>query len=231
VPFRLFTSRALSGANLAMLMCGAAVFPMWLFLSLYMQDVLGFSPLRAGFGFVPQTLAIIVGAQVSARLVPRFGPRIPLVVGMLCSAGGLFWLSQMSAADSYWTVAFGGGSLATLGMGFAMTPMAFAATSSVAPHEAGLASGVLNTSRQVGAALGLAVLVTIATSHTNGLLATHHSAAVAATAGYARAFTVAAAMILVGTIFALWVPAVPRVPASEAAVSQAIPEIAVESLS
>jgi EmrB/QacA subfamily drug resistance transporter len=210
VPFRIFRSRSLTGANTSMLMLGAAMFPMWLFLSLFFQDVLGFSPLQAGFGFLPQTLAIVVGAQVSSRLVPRIGPKIPLVVGTLLAAAGLFWLSHIQAGQSFWDVAAPASTLATLGMGLAFTPLAFAATAGVAPQEAGLASGLLNTSRQMGGSIGLAVLVTLATTRAADLRAAgaHTASAVAAanTSGYAHGIVFGALFALLAAVAGLTLP-------------------------
>jgi EmrB/QacA subfamily drug resistance transporter len=223
VPFALFRSRALSAANVAMLFVGGAMFSMWFFISLYMQDVLRFSPLVTGLGFVPQTVAIAVGAQVSARLVPRVGPRLPLVAGALMSAAGLAWLSRAGPVGSYWGSVFGGADLATLGMGFAMTPLAFAATAGVAPAQAGLASGVLNTSRQVGASTALAVLATIAANRTHALLAAagaaarlpaHRAAALAS--GFSRGLLVAAAIALGGAAASLFLPRQARTGAATA---------------
>ena len=210
VPFGLFRSRALTASNLAMLFAGGAMFSMWFFVSLYLQDVLHFSPLTTGLGFVPQTAAIAIGAQISARLVPRYGARVPLVVGVLLSASGLEWLSRAGPTGSYWGSVFGGATLATFGMGLAITPLAFAATAGVAPTQAGLASGVLNTSRQVGASVALAVLATIAADRTKSLLATEaHSTAheaVALTAGFSRGFTVAALIALAGVVAGVFIP-------------------------
>jgi EmrB/QacA subfamily drug resistance transporter len=222
VPFRLFRSRSLTSANLAMLFLGGAMFSMWFFVSLYLQDVLHFSPLTTGLAFIPQTIAIAFGAQLSARLVPRVGPRLPFVVGALLSSVGLAWLSRIDANGTYWGSVFGGADLATLGMGLAITPLAFAATSGVAPTEAGLASGVLNTSRQVGASTALAVLATAAANHTKALLATgsptpaHEAAALSA--GFGRGLGIASVVALVGAVTGLFLPG-PR----GAAVSVAAP--------
>jgi EmrB/QacA subfamily drug resistance transporter len=210
VPFSLFRSRALSAANGSMFLVGGAMFSMWLFLSLYLQDVLHFSPLKTGIGFLPQTAAVAVAAQVSSRLVPRLGPRTPLVIGALMSAGGLLWLAQAQSTGTYVENVLGGSVLATLGLGLAFTPLAFAATSGVAPQNAGLASGVLNTSRQVGGAICLAVLATAAAAHTRSLLdagantAAGHTYALAA--GFTRAFAIASAVALAGAIAAMFIP-------------------------
>jgi len=219
VPFRLFRSRALSAANLAMLFLGGAMFSMWFFVSLYLQEVLHFSPLVTGLGFLPQTAGIALGAQISSRLVPRLGPRLPLLVGGSLSAVGLFWLSRAGPTGSYWASVFGGATMATFGMGVSMTPLAFAATAGVARNEAGLASGVLNTSRQVGASTALAALATIAADRTHAVLGTvgrggagngpagvaaHRAAAL--TAGFSRGLAISSVIALVGVAAGAWLP-------------------------
>jgi len=222
VPFRLLRSRALAVANVAMLFVGGAMFSMWFFITLYLQDVLHFSPLTTGFGFLPQTACIAVGAQVSSRLVQRVGARLPLVTGAVMSAAGLAWLSRAGPTGSYWGSVFGGADLATLGMGLAITPLAFAATAGVARTEAGLASGVLNTSRQVGASAFLAVLATIAADRTRALRAAggadagpsavHRAAALSG--GFSRGLATAAVIAMVGAVAALFLPS-PQPPGAE----------------
>ena len=231
VPFRLFRSRGVTGANLAMLLVGGAIFAMWLFLSLYMQEVLRFSPLITGVGFLPQTAAIALGAQVAARLVPRFGARAPLLVGILLATVGLAWLSRISPTGSYAGDVLGASVLATLGMGLSFTPLAFAATSGVAREEAGLASGMLNTSRQVGGSIALAALATIAAARTASVLKTHAvgatfgsvasraKTAVALTDGFGRVFAIAAAIALAGFLAALIIPGQVKPPAAMGSLS------------
>ncbi|HMK62760.1 MAG TPA: MFS transporter [Acidimicrobiales bacterium] len=211
VPFRLFRSRAVSGANVVMLLIGAAFFSMWYFLSLYMQNVLGYSPLRAGLAFLPMALMIIVGAQTSSRLLPVIGVRPPLLAGTLLAGGGFAWLTQIQAHSSYAGHVLGPGCIISLALGLLFTPLASAATAGVAFTEAGLASGVLNTSRQVGGSLGLAALATIASDRSHSLLAAGHGAvdgAVALTGGYARAFTGAAVLVLVALVSSFLVPGI-----------------------
>ncbi|HZT65023.1 MAG TPA: MFS transporter [Acidimicrobiales bacterium] len=221
MPLHLFRSRSVSAANLVMFLVGAAIFASWFFLSIYMQNILGYSPLKTGIAFLPQTIGIILGAQISSRLIVRFGPRPLLLIGPLLSALGLFLLGGLTAHASYWSDLFVPSVLVTFGMGLTFTPVAFAATSGVPPHEAGLASGVLNTNRQVGGAIGLAALATVATDRTHALLATvpgHPAgAAVAAalTSGYTRAFHVSVIAAALAVAAAVFVPAVRR-PAPEA---------------
>jgi len=211
VPLRLFRSRALTGANLVMFCFGAAMFAMWFFLSLYLQQVLGYDPVLTGLSFLPQTAAIAVGATIAGRLAPRVGPRNVLLAGALCSTLGLYWLSFIRAGDTYWTGACGGGILATFGMGLAFTPIALSATGGVAPSEAGLASGLVNSSRQIGASLGLAVLSTVAATRIATLLhgraVTAEATRIAMTAGYSRGFLIASVVALSGGLLALIIPA------------------------
>ena len=154
-----------------MLLLSGAIFAMWFFVSLYLQQVRGYSPIGTGLAFVPQTIAIVFGAQVSSRLVVRLGPRPLLVVGGLCSAGGLLWLGGLGVDTGYWSGFFLPSVLVTLGLGLSFTPLAFAATAGVPPQEAGLASGLVNTSRQIGGAVGLAALATVATTRLDDLVA------------------------------------------------------------
>jgi EmrB/QacA subfamily drug resistance transporter len=226
VPFSLFRSRGVSAGNTVMFLVGGAMFSMWLFLSLYLQDVLHFSPLITGLGFLPQTIAIAVGAQISSRVVPRTGPRPPLIVGAALTTVGMVWLSHMSSSGSYVSEVLGGSVLATFGMGISMTPMAFAATAGVPREQAGLASGLLNTSRQVGGSIALAVLATIAAARSAALLRGElHSRvneAVALTAGFDRVFVVATGITLAGLIAAFFVPASAPMPPTQNPAQEAL---------
>jgi EmrB/QacA subfamily drug resistance transporter len=208
VPFGLFRSRSLTGANIVMFLVGAAFFAMWYFLSLYLQNVLGYSALRAGMAFLPMAITIIIGAQVSSRLMPRTGVRPLLLAGTICATVGFAWLSRIVPAASYWEHVFGPGCIIALALGLLFTPLAAAATAGVSFSEAGLASGVLNTSRQIGGSLGLAVLATIATDRTQAQLTRAGSSAAALNDGYARAFEVAAAVTLVAFAASFVVPAI-----------------------
>jgi len=219
VPLRIFRIRSVTGANLVMFCFGVGMFAMWFFLSLYLQQVLGYTPVVTGVTFLPQTVAIAVGATLSGRLAPRLGPRNVLMLGALIGAGGLFWLSFIQAGDTYWTGACGGGILATFGMGLAFTPIALLATGGVPREDAGLASGLVNCSRQIGASVGLAALTTLAASRTASVLAQggrgHGTGGLAAamTEGYARAFLVASVVVLAGGLLGFIIPP-PRSPAA-----------------
>jgi predicted MFS family arabinose efflux permease len=211
IRFGLFRSRPLSGANIVMFGIGAAFFSMWYFLSLYLQNVLGDSALKTGLAFLPMGVTIMIGAQASSRILPRSGVRPLLQAGTLVAAGGFAWLSAISPHASYWTHVFGPGCLIALALGLLFTPLAAAATAGVAVSEAGLASGVLNTARQIGGSLGLAVLATIATDRTRAALAGRGpvlSQAAALNDGYSRAFEVATALTLAAFAASFIVPAI-----------------------
>ncbi len=207
VPLRIFRSRSVAGGNTVMFLMFGALFGSWYFETLYMQHVLGYSPLQAGLAFLPQTLLIAAGAQVTSRLVPRFGPRPLILLGTLVAGGGLAWLAQISTSSTFLADLFGPFVLIGLGMGLAVTPIAVAGTAGVRKEEAGLASGLLNTSRTVGASIGLAALATVAANRTSGVLAgvaaTPGHTAAALTDGYALAFSVAAGLLVVTAAIAL----------------------------
>jgi EmrB/QacA subfamily drug resistance transporter len=217
VPLRLFRSRSLTGANLVMLFLSAAIFAMWFFLTLYMQNVLGYSPLRAGFAFLPQTVAIVIGAQISSRWVNRIGARPLLVVGPLISAAGLLWLAQVGSTSPYFPDIAIPGVLITFGLGLSFTPITVAATAGIRREESGLASGIVNTMRQIGGSLGLAILATIAAQRTQELLLQPgyglKSMDTALTAGYTRGFAIGAIFAVAAAAAALTIPPLSRVSA------------------
>ncbi len=199
VPLRIFRSRAVAGGNAVMFLMFGALFGSWYFETLYMQHVLGFSPLEAGVAFLPQTLLIAAGAQVVSRLVSRVGPRPLILAGTLVAAAGLAWMAGITPSSSYVANLLGPFILIGLGMGLTVTPVAVAGTAGVAPAEAGLASGLLNTSRTVGASIGLAALATLAANRTSRALSSAPGpghAPAALTDGYALAFAVAAVVLL-----------------------------------
>jgi EmrB/QacA subfamily drug resistance transporter len=209
VPFRIFGSRSVSGANAVYLFVGGA-FSVWYFLSLYTQNVLGYSALRAGLAFLPMGVAVVVGAQFSSRALQRTGVRPLLLVGGVVATGGFFWLTQIRADSSYVGSVLGPGSLVAWAIGVLFTALASAGTTGVPRTEAGIASGVLNTSRQVGGSLGLAALATIASDRTRALLAAGHATAdrIALTNGYAHAFAGAALLSLAALVCSVVVPSI-----------------------
>ncbi len=226
MPLQLFRLRSVSAANVVMFLVGSAFFAMWYFLSLYLQDVLRYGPLKAGFAFLPMGLAIIVGAQGSSRLLARAGPRPLVLAGSTIAAGGFFWLSALGDTSHYWGSVFGPGVLIAFALGILFTPLAAAATMGVGRSEAGLASGLLNTSRQIGGSLGLAVLATLAATETHRALHQGLSAAAALTHGFDRAFVVSGFIAIAALVSATVIPRhqePPAAPAPEPAGAAATP--------
>jgi EmrB/QacA subfamily drug resistance transporter len=170
VPFRIFEKRTLSGANAVGLMVGGSLFAMFFFITLYMQQVLDYSPIKAGLSYLPLALAIIISAGVASQLVTRIGFKPVLAVGLVLIAAGLVWFSQISVDGGFTTDILGPSLLAAVGLGFAFVTTTIAAVSGIQDHEQGLASGLINTSQQIGGALGLAVLATIANSRTDSVV-------------------------------------------------------------
>ncbi|HYB30736.1 MAG TPA: MFS transporter [Solirubrobacteraceae bacterium] len=203
MPLRIYSSRTLSAANVVVLLVGAAVFAMWFFLSLYLQQVLGYSPLRAGLAFLPMTLCIVVGSTLASRAVTRLGPKPMLVAGMVAQAAGLALFTQITPGGTYPGEVLLPSLLIAIGIGFAFVPVTIAAVSGVASEEAGLASGLVNTSRLVGGALGLAILAAIATARTNTEVLHGAAAGAALTSGFVLAFGIAAAFSAAGAVIAL----------------------------
>jgi EmrB/QacA subfamily drug resistance transporter len=167
VPFRIFRLRTLTGANVVGILLGASLFSMFFFISLYMQQVLGYSAIHAGVSYLPLAVTIILAAGVGSQLVTRFGFKPILAAGMLFVAVGLLWFSRISVGGSFLADILGPSLLAAIGLGFGFVTSTIAAVSGVKEHEQGLASGLINTSQQIGGALGLAVLSTIATTRTH----------------------------------------------------------------
>jgi EmrB/QacA subfamily drug resistance transporter len=205
MPFSIFRLRTLRVANIIGLLIGMSLFSMFFFISLYLQDVLHYSPIKTGISYLPLAVGIIISAGAASQLVTRFGFKPPLIAGMLLIAGGLLWFSQVPATGgSYAADVLGPSLLAAAGLGFSFVPVTIAAVTGTKPHEAGLASGLINTSQQVGGALGLAILATVANSRTQGLFhAGVHSTAVALTKGFDRAFLVGAGFAILGAILAV----------------------------
>ena len=171
VPFSIFRLRTLTGANVVGILTGASLFSMFFFISLYMQQVLGYSAIKAGLSYLPLALTIILTAAVASQLVTRVGFKPVLATGMALIAAGLVWFGQVSVGGGFATDVLGPSLLAAAGLGLAFVPQTIAAVSGVGESEAGLASGLITTSQQIGGALGLAVLATIANTRTDDVLA------------------------------------------------------------
>jgi EmrB/QacA subfamily drug resistance transporter len=198
VPFSIFRVRTVLGANVTGFILGTVLFAMFLLLTLYMQQVLGLSPLETGFGYLAVAGTAIIWANVSAVLVNRIGVKPVMMAGMSLLCVGLIFFTQVSVDGSYWTDLFPGFLVIGLGMPFVFVPVTIAAVAGVSHDQAGLASGLINTSQQIGGALGIAVLSAIATSITDDAVATGTAPPQAAVDGFTTAFWVAAAGAAVG---------------------------------
>jgi EmrB/QacA subfamily drug resistance transporter/deazaflavin-dependent oxidoreductase (nitroreductase family) len=207
MPLRIFANRNRSGAYGLSLAIGAALSGMLFLLTLFLQNVLGFSPLQAGFAFLPTALGVVVGAGLTSRVIGRVGPRVPMTTGALLAATGMFWLSAVTAHANYFANVLGPLVVLAIGLGMAFVSTSVTAISGVEPNESGLASALLNVGRQLGGSLGIAIMGTIATTVTRNQLATgpFTQAAVnrALTAGFSSALEIAGLIALAGFVTAL----------------------------
>ncbi|WP_406289476.1 MFS transporter [Embleya sp. NBC_00896] len=199
LPPRLLTSGAVAPANLVMALLGAVWVGLFFFVPLYQQQALGYSPLRAGLTQLPLAVANMIGAAIAPRLARRFGPGTVLAAAMATLAGGFLWLSRISANGSFLGDVLGPTVVVGLGLGAAFVQLTGAAVAGVPTADAGSAGGLVNTTRQIGGALGLAVLGTLATARTEsaGFAVPHE---VALTDGYRTAFLVSAGIVAVGAL-------------------------------
>jgi EmrB/QacA subfamily drug resistance transporter len=197
VPLGFFRRRTPTGANIVGLGLGTTVFGMFFLLSLYMQQVLGFSAMQTGTAYLAIALTAVVSSGVSQALVTRIGVKPVLATGMSLLAGGLLYFTQVSPQGSYVGDLLPGFLLVGVGLGFSFVPVSIAALAGIGDREAGLASGLINTTQQVGGALGLAVLATISTTRTENLLASGTEPASALTDGFAAAFWVGVGFALI----------------------------------
>jgi EmrB/QacA subfamily drug resistance transporter len=216
MPLSLLRLPGLAAANVVTLVSGAGLFAIWFFMTLYMQDVLGWTPLQAGLGFLPHTIAIIVGTQVTTRWLAGRDARVVISASLLLSAAGfaLLWLAESDMG--YLLGVAVPGVMVMFGAGVAFPPIIGAATAGVAPELNGLASGVLNTARMVGGALGLAVLATVAASRTSDVVGGAPADADALVAGFQVAYLIAATMMVLAAALAWLLPATRREPARRA---------------
>ncbi len=204
VPFSIFRLQTLTAANVVGFILGTALFAMFLMLSLYMQQVLELSPLQTGVGYLAVAGTAIIWANVAAAAVTRVGVKPALVFGMSLMTVGLLYFTQVSPDGSYWSDLFPGFLIIGLGMPFAFVSITIAAVAGTKPSEAGLASGLINTSQQIGGAVGIAILTTVAVSHTDHAFTTGAQAPVALTDGFAAAFWAGAGISFVGVLVSLF---------------------------
>jgi EmrB/QacA subfamily drug resistance transporter len=202
LPLSFFRNLTVTGANLAGLLMGALMFPMFVFLSLYMQQVLGFTALKSGLAFLVIAVGMIVSSGAAQGLVTRAGPKVVLVAGLLGFAAAQILFIRVPAAGSFTTHLLPGFVLVAAALGLAFVGDFIASSTGVSPADAGLASGLINTSQQIGGAIGLAVTTTVAAARTTALLRAGHPPAVALTGGFHDAFAVTAGLGLVAAAVA-----------------------------
>jgi len=198
VPLGVFKRRTLTGANVIGFFLGVTVFGMFFLLSLYMQEVLGFSAIKTGVGYLAVALTAVAASGAAQALVTRAGVKPVLAAGMIFLAAGLAYFTQISVNGSYFGDLFAGFILIGIGLGFSFVPVSIAALAGATSGEAGLQSGLINTNQQIGGALGLAILTTVSTTRTDHLLNTGVSHAEAAVGGFSLAFWVAFGFALAG---------------------------------
>jgi MFS family permease len=192
----IFRINGLGFSDATQLISFAGFLAMFFFLTLYMQNVLGYSAIQTGAAYLPLTFAVVIAAGITAQLIPRVGTRPVIVAGALLGAGGLYWLSLIPVHGSYVSDLLPGMLVLAFGLGPMFVAVTTAANAGVPADKAGLAAALLNASQQLGGALGLAIYTAIATSRTRDLLAAHAPLPHALTAGFSRA-------LLVGSIFVL----------------------------
>jgi EmrB/QacA subfamily drug resistance transporter len=211
IPFKELT-KPLRDANNIVLLFSASLFPMWFVSSLYLQQVLGLSPLSTGLIFLPMTLMIFLVASRAGRMVSHFGVRPVLGGGLVLLTAGLVLLAKINPSGSGVVYVMIPGLLATAGIALSIVPSTIAATQGAKPGQAGLASGLVNTSRQVGGGLGLAVLVTLATQHTTSLIGSGHAVRQALTDGFRLAYLIGAGLTAAAAL--LTFATLPKPPAA-----------------
>jgi EmrB/QacA subfamily drug resistance transporter len=208
LPLRVILDRTRGGSYVAVGVAGIAIFGVFLFLTYYLQEVKGYSPVSTGLAFLPMIACIMISSNTSSIVtLPRFGPRVLITTGMLLGGGAMIYLTQLTVASSYVGGVLPALILAGLGFGMIIAPAINTATAGVQRQDSGVASALVNTMQQVGGSVGTAALSTVALTSTASYLVLHHAGplapAVAATHGYTVAFTVSAALFGVGVVLAV----------------------------
>jgi EmrB/QacA subfamily drug resistance transporter len=201
--FGILRTKTVTGANVAGFILGTATFSLFLMLTLYMQQVLGYSPMKTGVAYLAVAGTAIFTSAIAAQLVTRIGVKPVLVVGMTSLTAGLVYFTQVSVGGSYLADLLPGFLLVAVGLGFSFVPISIAALAGIQPAEAGLASGLINTSQQIGGALGIAALSTIATSRTEDAIAGGSTQAAALVSGFHGAFLAGVILAAIGIVAAL----------------------------
>ncbi|MEO3826218.1 MFS transporter [Actinomadura sp. B10D3] len=204
LPLSIFRIRGLAAADVTQLVALAGFLSMFFFLSLYMVNVLGYSPLETGSAYLPLCLGVGIAAGGSSQLIPRIGTRPLMIAGLLIAAAGLYWLSRIPVDGHYLTDLLPGLMVTSFGLGFTFVAVTTAANANVPPDKAGLAAALLNASQQIGGALGLAIFSALATARTDDLLAGRTPVPEALTAGFSRALLAGACFLVGAAVVALW---------------------------
>ena len=202
-PYSILRVKGLVAANVTQLVAFAGFLSMFFFVTLYMQEVLGFSPIQAGLAYLPVTAAFAISAGISTQLIGRIGTRPVVAGGALIAALGIYWLSRIPVHGTYTSDVLPGLLTMPLGAGAVFVGVTIAANAGVPAHQAGLAAALLTAARQIGSALGLAIFSAIATSRTQHLLTTHTPKTAALTDGYQRALLASSIFVLAAAIIAL----------------------------
>lgn len=218
VPLRVFRQPMLRGANITAIALTAAAFPYFFFLTLYMQQVLGFSPMQSGLGQLPVAIALAVTANLTAKVVARIGFKNTLALGLFIIAAGQFWFAALRPpgdGGGFLIDVLGPSVLTGVGSGFAFVGVIIAATALAPPEEAGLASGLINTTQQIGGAVGLAILVAVSTAGTTSAVANGRTGpGEAIVDGFSLALITAGGIAVVGAVLALLLLKMPAAPAA-----------------
>jgi predicted MFS family arabinose efflux permease len=202
VPFSIFRIKGLAAANVTQLVTFGGLYSMFFFLSLYMQNVLSYSPTQTGLAYLPLTVGFMIAAGIATPLLPRTGTKPVIIAGALIAAGGIYHLSYAPVHGTFLSDLLPGIAVVAIGAGCVFTGVTTAATEGVPPDKAGIASGLLNASMQFGGALGLAVLSAAATDRTGSVFHAGGDLPVALTAGFQRAFLIGAGLLLVAALIA-----------------------------
>jgi EmrB/QacA subfamily drug resistance transporter len=204
VPFSIFRIHNLRGANMVQLPVTASMFSMFFFLTLYIQNVLGYSPIRTGFAFLPVTFIIGIGSAIISKEVSKIGYKIPMIIGPLLLAAGLLYFSRLPIEGHYLTDVLPGLAVMACGLGFMFVSTTIAATSGVPHDKSGLASGILNTSQQIGGALGLAILTGVFAAQSKEAALNGANAVTAQVSGFHEAFFVGAGFAFLASLLAVF---------------------------
>ena len=205
MPLRVVTERNRGGSYLGSLVVGAGLFSMFLFLGLYLQVILGYSPLKSGFAFLPFTAGIIVFAGIASQLLPKVGPRPLMIPGLIASSLGLLFLARITPDTSYVSYVLPALLIMSSGMALVFIPLTSTSLHNVGNHDTGVASAMVNTSQQIGGSLGTALLNTVAATATATFAAANtalgeNAQAYALTHGFTVAFKFSAALLFIGAI-------------------------------